>query len=354
MQQPNQPTRIALRQGMPLEILDRAFRIYRENFRLIILLVGLSTLIVTIFNLVNSLYIVPSITKVQASSTYNASAGATTPQVNALNALFAGLGWTLVAAILILLVQAFLINAPLTYLASERLLGREVSIEQAYLAVLGRLWRLGIALLLFYVIMGVLIVASYFTLGLCGVGLGVMAFVFTSFYPFVVPVFVLERTGLMRGMGRAWFLAKMRLWPLLGISFAVLIIIGLVEGGLYVLGLSILGSTFAAASSPTFLVIETLLQAVIGIFIAPVLPIVYTMMYYDTRIRFEGLDISLNSIRMANPRPSDLVSPPPGQFMSPQDWRNAALLGLLGVIPFLLIAFVFTGIVMSALGGAVG
>ncbi|HLY26934.1 MAG TPA: hypothetical protein VKQ72_11385, partial [Aggregatilineales bacterium] len=334
-----QPKSGALRAAMPLEILDRAFRIYRENFRVVILLVGLSTVFVTIFNLVYTLYVLPSFLNLQTSTRYVPRSGpsAASAQIAAVNSLFNGIGGVLIATLVILLAQAFLIAAPLTYLASERFLGRTVSIGQAYRAVAGRWWRLGIGLIVFYALCAALVLIMAYTAALCGAGVGVLIFVLISLYPFLMPVFVLERTGVMQGLSRAWFLAKTRFWPLLWISLAVLLITGLVQGGLFTVELLVIGNTLTAASRTSVQVVQTLLQAGIGIFIAPILPITFTMMYYDARIRVEGLDIALQCLDTPDPRPADLASPPPGQFMNSQDWRNVGLLALLGVIPFIMI-----------------
>src|SRR5260221_14713783 len=50
-------TRTTLRSAPMLEILDRAFRVYREKFGLVLAIVGIGTVPATALNLLNTLYL---------------------------------------------------------------------------------------------------------------------------------------------------------------------------------------------------------------------------------------------------------------------------------------------------------
>src|SRR5258706_11597850 len=97
------------------------------------------------------------------------------------------------------------------------------------------------------------------------------------------------------------------------------------------------GVTFASASYGALQLATIILIAVINLFVILVLLLTYTMMYYDTRIRREGLDIALASVGVDEPRPADVASPPPGPFMVQQDWRSLAIVSLLGLVPLALV-----------------
>jgi hypothetical protein len=309
----------------------------------VILLVGAATILVTVITLFNTLVLAPSTRSLQAlnSSLTSSSASSLAAQIAAFNTIFIGSNQNPILGFIVTLAHALLISSPLVYMASERFMGRTATLGETYRAVIGRWWRLGIALAIFYGLFDGLLFILPFIAALCGAGFGILIFVGVGLYPFIMPVFVLERTGIVQGLSRAWFLAKSRFWPLLGVSVAIYLISFLVQLGLYVIEFVVIGNLLSAASLTTITIIRTLIQAVIGIFVAPLLPFTYTMMYYDTRIRVEGLDIALQSLDTADPRPNALTSPPAGKFMSSQDWRNAGLLALGGVVFFILI---FAGI----------
>jgi hypothetical protein len=244
--------------------------------------------------------------------------------------MLAALAVPLVVALIAGFVQGLIVNAPLTYIASERYLGRHVTIGQAYRAVVGRLPNLGVGLILFYAIFGALVATALMTLGIC-IGfllLGLVIFVGINFYSFLVPVTVLERGNIARSIGRAWFLAKARFWALLWLTLAVFITTAVISLAFTVTQQAIVGGTIGSASYRTSQITTIIFQAVIGMFIIPVLPLAYTMMYYDTRTRLEGLDIALASVGVDEPRPSDVASPPPGSFMDRKDWRALLIVTL--------------------------
>jgi hypothetical protein len=50
-------------------------------------------------------------------------------------------------------------------------------------------------------------------------------------------------------------------------------------------------------------------------------------MYYDTRVRAEGIDIAFAIAEAESPNPADLFSPPPvGRILSMDDARNVVIL----------------------------
>jgi hypothetical protein len=72
--------------------------------------------------------------------------------------------------------------------------------------------------------------------------------------------------------------------------------------------------------------LQIVLQAIVSIFLAPVLPVALTLMYYDTRVRVEGLDIALQSVGKPDPRPADVMSPPAHGFMTGRDYGNVGIM----------------------------
>jgi hypothetical protein len=245
-------------------------------------------------------------------------------------------------------VQTVLINAPLTYLASERYLGRTITIAQAYRATAGRLILVTVALILFYIMISILTaVVVFLTAFLIGIILyGALIYIAIAMYAFLLPIMVLERVGIFLAFGRTWMLGRIRFWPLFWLTIASLTIVLFTTLGLTWLSATLISSTSTSNSFVFTQVIETVIRALIGIFINPVLPIAFTLMYYDTRIRTEGLDIVLHSLDKPDPRPSDVVSPPPGEFLGRHDWRNIGLVTVVTLLPivlYLCLAFAFIG-----------
>jgi hypothetical protein len=338
---PKKPKVSGLRPSTTLEVLDRAFRVYRDNFGLVIGLVAIAMVPLTAVNIFSSLYASQRIEQLAISTTRYSSS-------SYLNNMLATLAVPLVVALIAGFVQGLLVNAPLTYIASERYLGRHVTIGQAYRAVVGRLPNLGVSLILFYVVLIALTATAFLTVAVCiGLGMiGLVVYVGINFYAFLVPVIVLERGGIARSIGRAWFLAKSRFWPLFWLTLAVFVTTAVIGFAFSITQAAIVGGTIGSASYRTSQISTIIFQAIIAMFVVPVLPLAYTMMYYDTRTRIEGLDIALAAVGVDEPRPADVASPPPGPFMERKDWRALGLMTVVGLAPiglYLCLIIVFIG-----------
>src|SRR5678815_3315311 len=99
-----QPTTLSF-----VELLRRTFRIYQENFRTIIGLVAFVTIPISLLNIIIAPNPLAALTNPSLSDTPDMS----------------GLLLNLLS-----LVETILITAPLTYLVSESLLGRKLTISQ--------------------------------------------------------------------------------------------------------------------------------------------------------------------------------------------------------------------------------
>jgi hypothetical protein len=98
----------------------------------------------------------------------------------------------------------------------------------------------------------------------------------------VVPAIVLEEAGTLRSFSRSAELSHGRKWHILGTLVLVTIIYYLL-----VLGVSLIG-----AVTGNF-VLQTTISSVGAILVYPVVAITEALLYYDARIRSEGLDIEL-------------------------------------------------------------
>jgi hypothetical protein len=167
-----------------------------------------------------------------------------------------------------------------------------------------------------FVIIGVLI-------NLCVVPIVLVPLLFyygLALYFFLVPVMVLERTGPGLGTNRAQYLGRVRFWPTLGFVFVIWLV--WVSSTRRLVQLACWwGATVEGA-----IAVETVLSPR-SPFSSPIMPIGLTLMYYDARIRVEGLDFALQSVDSPEPRPSDVESPHPAErLITGRDLANTFLL----------------------------
>ena len=119
-------------------------------------------------------------------------------------------------------------------------------------------------------------------------GLVVMAlFVLTA------PAIVLEGLGPVAGMRRSWRLVKRRFWPVLGTA-----LLGGLMASLAVSLVGLLPDSLAALASPH---VRAVLDAVVGTFTEAfewaLVTMLATLLYFDQRIRQEGLDLEVMAAR---------------------------------------------------------
>jgi hypothetical protein len=170
------------------------------------------------------------------------------------------------------------IGAALAQVASASYLGRSISASEALAGV----WRRkGTLFGAWAVHFGAELVAVL----ACGIGL---LFAFPLFL-MIAPVVVLEGLPFWQAVRRSWRLATRRYWAVLGIA----LLAGLVA--------SVLGQVLGIVPNAVALLVGLhwgwLLLAVgnslAALIVTPVAGLTATLLYFDTRIRTEGLDLQL-------------------------------------------------------------
>jgi hypothetical protein len=311
----------ALRSFGLFEILDRTFRIYRENFLSMIGIVALVNIPLTIASTLNTLAN-PSFSSDNTFSSFSGS-NASSGNVGAV-CLFS------VVTIVLSIVQAVIVNGVLTYMTSESHLGRKATIGEAYSAIRHRFTNVGCGLMLFYLI----VIALGFGIGVVGAlcapalaGFGVLIYVAIATYAFLIPILTLEDVSTSFGVNRAWGLGKTRFWAAIGLSALIFILSLILTASLTTVAYFLLfQSNSTSMFDTTFVIVQAVLNAIINIVLLPLMPIALTLLYYDTRVRLEGLDIALNATNTPEPRPSDVVSPEPGPFLEGRDFVNMLII----------------------------
>lgn len=300
-----------------LELLDRTFRVYRENF---LSFVGLTALVMVPITLINLLLSSSMLTT--TSTRFN---GSTSVWFGDPNAFCLAGGVSIVLA----LIQAVLINGPITFIASESQFGRKVSIGEAFRARQSRFTTLGCGFGLLYGILFAFLISVALLAAICApvlISIGIVAYIGVATYAFLVPVLILENVSTSMGLNRAWSLGKARFWT----AFGLIAVIGLLS---FIISLAFTAlvqffflQSISSFSTTTAEIVNALLALIISVFVTPLLPIALTLLYYDTRVRLEGLDIALQALDRPDARPYDLASPAPVMSLNSRDWVNITIL----------------------------
>jgi hypothetical protein len=283
---------------MPLpELLDELFRLYRRHFSLIIGVALLVALPGLVWQLVTGTY------RLTSSSYANlfTTPGSATPTFssqqlqNLSGALaLAGLGG--------LILVPFSIGA-VTRAVTDVALGRPATIGSVLRETLARYFPLlgFIALVFLIFIVWVIVVAIGFVLlvlpGLAVLCAGVYLAVRWSLS---VAAMMAEDIGPIRGMSRSWNLVSGQWWRTLGIILIVLIMRSIIGAALGFLFGIIAG---VATSGDVQLAVVAVGSTILGAIISPLVTIAIVLLYFDLRVRKEGLDLD-QLAQQASPGPA--------------------------------------------------
>ena len=201
-----------------------------------------------------------------------------------------------------------LLTAGVIRVISDFYLGREASLTQALALGAQKVWPLFVVGLGKAVVIGVIlfvlgivaaisipmltktgVLGAIVALALLAGGTWLAAFVACG-YGVTTQVVVLERLGSsFDAFGRSWDLTRDRKLKVLGLALVAFILVGVPSAGI--------GALAAALrfSSSTTAAVLLVLAAVLPVILTPVLPCVFTLMYYDLRVRREAFDLELLS-----------------------------------------------------------
>ena len=266
----------------PLEIgdlLDETFRMYRRHF---LLFAGISVIL--------------SIPAAALSGyTYYSLFGAFLQQISSgqsldLNSLRATLGAIAVGAVVNLALVPFLYGA-VTYATCESALGREVTAGGVVRAVVRRYFQLfGYAFL--FLLMGILF--CLFPLWIW-IGIG---------WSVVMPIMFIENAGLIPALGRSWRLVEGRWWRtflMFLLIFILVYVARLALDAFIVLGQVVLQIVLSSVAVGWIFAAAT---AVVDSIVTPLIQIAIVLIYFDLRVRREGLDLFQLAQRVAALQPS--------------------------------------------------
>jgi hypothetical protein len=251
----------ALRPRSPSEIVDAAFQILRAHYAQFVMCAALAYAPLLIVRLLvigdPSRFIDPASPRGVGS----------------------GLLWVTVAAGIASWLTLALMSSVLLVCASQAYLGDAVDAGAAVRRALPRLGQVMVAALLRYVLLFV---------GFLALFVGALYVAARCFA--IVPVIVLEGAGIGGAFSRSSALSRGRKWHILGTAGLVAVIYVVLYFGIGI-----------AVSFAGNFVVQTVTTSLVTILVYPVVAITEALLYYDARIRSEGLDIELMTDALAPP-----------------------------------------------------
>jgi len=300
----HQPGIIPLRPIGLGEVLDGAFRAIRYNPRAMF---GLSAVVVAAAGVIEAALIwggssfwggdwLNAETSLNGEASLGSIAGTMVSTV--VGAVVFGITTTLLIGLLIVAV-------------SRSVLGTRMTIGEIWQHAKPQLWRLlvvtfvvgimvgGVAVLWIGGMVWSVMAQNFALLGVIALVGGLGTLVWTGWMTvrtlLATPALMLERLHVMESVRRSFRLTKGSFWRLLGINLLASILVGVVA---QIVGvpISILGSFLMVATNgdPAALAITSAVTSVVGALITtPFSAAVVALLYIDTRMRREGLDVQL-------------------------------------------------------------
>lgn len=270
----------------PLEmgqLIDRAARLYRQNFLKFVGIISITQLPSSIFAVLLTIF------SAQSARFVNLDNPLATGNLSVLSGTF------LTSIVAFVLSQIG--TAALTRAIADQYLGHPVSIGDSYrklgrswLSLLGGTFLAGIVTAAMFVLVIIPCIGWVFAIP----GFGILLFGTYLVIPLIAPVVVIERQRARKSLHRAWDLARRRFWW--GFGFAVLLTIfsSLVVAGptfLIIFGLqSMVGNGLNEVVSA---VIQQLATFILSVLYYPLRLTCITLLYFDIRIRTEGFDLEV-------------------------------------------------------------
>lgn len=243
------------------EVLDAGFKIYKARFKTLCLCVLVPVVPVAVLNVL-----------LTASTTDNAFDP--TAPVDADGTAITGM---LISALLSML-MAMLALAACTRAVAGAYSGEEITWQESLRAALGKLAPLIGAVLLTMV----------------AVLLGFMLLIIPGLYVFfrlavVVPAVIVEDLGPVGAVDRSWKLVGGRWWATFALVASIMILVSLIAGVLQ--GLLLTPVLTGNDSELVGGLLSGLGEVVTNVFTLPLQAAVITVLYFDLRVRKEGLDL---------------------------------------------------------------
>lgn len=283
----------ALRPMRLAELLDQAIRLYRRNFVQFIGIIAIPYIPLIVIQAISG--------ALSASSLQGFSAGSNPEALFTNSRYWLGAAGSILSAILQLFLIQGLATAALTRAIADSYIGQPVGILSSYRRLGGSAGRLIGALLWMGLVS--LVVFVWLIIPCVGwfSGPGLFVFMVWIVLPLVAPVVVLEKHGAIASVRRAWDLSRTRFWWLIGFALILYLFATLVISGptmlisLAVRTVTLGGSQALDQQMVLVTIIQTLITMITGLLYLPLQLSAITVVYFDLRIRSEGLDLALQA-----------------------------------------------------------
>ncbi len=333
------------------ELLDRTISLYRRHFFAFLGIFGL-------------IYIPLSLLQI-AVAYFNLSQNARLPGPLPSDTFFTPqyLNGQLLNFISFLLTTVFIsgiATAVFTRAVADSYLGEPITIGGAYRRV-GRSWLTLLGALFISALVFIALVV-WWAIPCVGwlTGFGILLFYTFVIVPLIASVVVLEGRGGGAALRRAWDLARTRFWWMLGFTFIQTLFAQLVVTGPIVVVSILVGvviAQFDVAPTPQTLalgesIIGGLAGMVLGLLYTPIQLTAVALVYFDLRVRSEGLDLAIQTADPGQPA-SELIAKAPATSGTGLVTSREMLWFLLITIGLIVLYFAFT-IALFALALVIG
>jgi hypothetical protein len=184
-----------------------------------------------------------------------------------------------------------------------------------------------------------------------------LLFLYAIVMPLVAPVIVLEKHGALDSIQRAWNLSRMRFWWMIGFVvilyiFGQIVVSGPTALATFAMQLLAMNGPASLASPLMAAVIQGLVTMVFSLLYLPLQLTAMTVVYFDLRIRSEGLDLALQTTQQPTEGGSavflpEITAAPRGNIIT---WTEVAYFTLISV-GFVVIYFLLVGVLMVLMMG---
>ena len=272
------------------EILDAAIKAYSKNART---LITIAAIVGIPFELLNGIIQLSTVSSADQVGSFGVSpSGGMDASIS--NAQLAGFVLTgLVGFLVTLVVTAATVKA-----VGDAYLGGTPSVGDSLRFALRRTR----SLIWLYVVEGIALTFAFVLLVLPAVWLGVA-------WALATPALLIEDVRGAKALRRSFRLVRGRWWPVFGVQLMAILIVGVaslvVSGILTAIPLAIDGS-----SIPLRVIASTVSSAFAVALVQPVEGAITTILYFDLRVRKEGLDVELLATRLGFPEAGGAVETP--------------------------------------------
>lgn len=273
-------------------LLDQAIRLYRRNFLRFIGIIAVVQIPLTLTHI--------ALTLLAARNAEDIFIGAYSTSTLGLLDPISGAGFQLIRLLMQMILVSGIGTAVLTRTIADIRLGDRGTIVGAY-KKLGGAWSglIGALLMVLVITVGLIIWTLVPCIGWLS-GPGILIYLLMVITPLLAPVVVLEGERGTGAIRRVWELARRRFWWVIGFVLILFIFERIAVYGPAVLVGGLLNVFLEDApgffSQPQMIaLIEAITQLLISLLYLPLQLTAITLLYFDLRVRSEGIDLVLQA-----------------------------------------------------------